>query len=202
MQQAKFFFPLLLLVVCPAVAVAQPSFDCQKAGSDAEELICADASLSQLDQRLAQTYEQAVSAAENLDAGADAALENLRASQRGWIKGRDECWKAEDLRSCVETAYLMREGELVSTWILQEPAAITAYSCENNPANEVTAYFFDTELPSIRLEYGDGIKTGSLVPSASGAKYMIAFGGIFWTKQDSAQFSWTEDDVMTCAHSE
>jgi uncharacterized protein len=181
-----------------ASAAAQPSFNCEKAGSDAEELICADERLSQLDQRLAQTYKTAVSAAENLDAGADTALKNLRASQRGWIKGRDECWKADDLRTCIESSYLMREGVLVATWILQEPATIAAYSCENNPANEVTAYFFDTELPGIRLEYGDGIKTGSLVPSASGAKYMTDFGGMFWTKGDTAQFAWTEGEVMNC----
>ena len=202
LKQAISFLPALILISWSGIAVAQPSFDCRKAGSEAEKLVCSDERLSQLDQRLAQTYKAAVSAAETLDAGADAALKDLRASQRGWIKGRDECWKAQDLRDCVESSYLIREGELVATWFLRDPMATASYSCENNPANEVTTYFFDTELPSVRLEYGDGVRTGFLVPAASGSKYTTQFGGMFWTKGDSSQFSWTEGDAMSCMNSQ
>ena len=179
-------------------ASAQPSFDCAKGTSEVERLICADEALAILDLRLSETYKSAVAAAKGLDSDPDEALSNLRATQRGWIKGRDACWKAQDLRGCVEASYLLREGALVAFWMLQKPGTVMTYICEDNPANEVTVYFFDTELPSVRLEYGDGIKTGALVSSASGARYSIDFGGLFWTKADSAQFSWNEGETMSC----
>ena len=126
------------------------------------------------------------------------ALNTLRAMQRGWIKGRNECWKAQDIRDCVEAAYLTREGALVTAWMLDTPIATTTYTCAGNPANEVAVFFFDTALPSIRIEYGDSIASGTLVPAASGSKYAIDFGGLFWTQGDSAEFAWREGDPMSC----
>lgn len=177
---------------------AQPSFDCKKANSDAEQLICEDASLAELDLRLAERFKAAQTVIGEMDAGGETAMNDLRATQRGWIKGRDECWKADDLLSCVEFAYLTREVELVSQWLLEEPKSVVAYACDENPANEVTVYFFETELPGIRLEYGDSIRSGWSVPAASGAKYATEFGGEFWSKGDEAQFTWTEGQEMGC----
>jgi membrane-bound inhibitor of C-type lysozyme len=125
-------------------------------------------------------------------------LQSLRATQRGWIKGRDECWKADGLRDCVKSAYLTREAELVALWMFEEPSSVVSYSCGDNPVKEVTAFFFDTELPGIRLEYGDSIRSGWLVPAASGSKYATPFGGMFWTKGDNALFAWTEGDEISC----
>lgn len=177
---------------------AQPAFDCTKADGAAETLICEDAALAVLDQRLSETYTQAVTVAGQLDAGAEDATASLRAMQRGWIKGRNDCWKADDLRSCVENAYLDREGDLVATWMLREPTSVVSYACGGNPANEVTAFFFDTERPSVRVEYGDGIKAGSQQPAASGAKYQLGFGASFWTKGEDAQFAWVEGEEQSC----
>ena len=183
---------IFVLLTLPATGLAaSPSFDCTKARSSAEELICADDALAQLDTRMAQTYAQALSAAMD-----DA--DTLRASQRGWIKGRDDCWKADDLRTCVRDAYLLREADLVARWMLQAPLAVTAYICDGNPANEVTAYFYDTELPGVRLEYGDSIRTGALVPTGSGSKYMTEWGGFIWIQGRDAQFSWVEGTQMSC----
>ena len=155
-------FTFVLLTLPAAGIAASPSFDCAKANSAAEELICAEDALAQLDARMAQTYAQALTAAMD-----DA--DTLRATQRGWIKGRDDCWKANDLRTCVSDAYLLREAELVAKWMLQPPLAVASYACNGNPANEVTAYFYDTERPGVRLEYGDSIRTGTLVPTVPAA---------------------------------
>jgi uncharacterized protein len=176
----------------------QPSFDCLKAATNAEELVCADAALAAIDRRLAKRFADAVDMVTSLDVGADEALETLRATQRGWIKGRDECWKADDLRACVETAYLMRENELVARWMLQEPASITFFVCDGNPANEIAAYFYDTELPSVRLEYGDSIDIGSLTRTASGSRYDASYGRFIWIKGDEAAVSRVQGEVMAC----
>lgn len=187
-----------ILVVAGTQLSSQPSFDCGKSSGAAERLICEDAELAALDQRLSETYRQAIATASALDAGAEDVIANLKAMQRGWIKGRNDCWKADYLRTCVESAYLDREGMLVAAWLLQAPSAIVSYSCEGNRANETTAFFFNTKRPSIRIEYGDRIKTGSLVPAASGAKYSLEFGGSFWSKDEDALFAWVEGEEQFC----
>lgn len=196
-------FATLLLISLTAAPLAnadgtQPSFDCLKASSSAEELVCADAKLAALDRRLAARFAAALDAARGIGSGSDAAVRTLRATQRGWIKGRDDCWKANDVRACVAGAYLTREGVLVAQWMLEEPAQVARYACNGNPANEVTAMFFDTENPSVRIEYGDSIDTGILVRSASGNRFEASFGRFLWTKGRDAIFAWQEADEMRC----
>ena len=192
-------FPTGLLLLIAGAASADPSFDCAKASSSDEDLICAEQGLARLDRRMADRYRDALDRAAALDAGANTTRDGLKASQRGWIKGRDDCWKADDMARCIEDSYHMREAELVAKWMLEEPAAVVAFSCEANPANEVTVYFFSTERPSIRLEYGDSIRAGWLVRAGSGSKYATPFGGFFWQKGDEPLFSWTDGQEMNCA---
>jgi uncharacterized protein len=187
-----------IALVAPLHAQGEPSFDCSMAESSAEELVCADPELAALDGRLAETYSAALETAESLDAGADAAVATLKAMQRGWIKGRDECWKADDLRSCVQSAYLRREAELVAMWMLEEPYTEAAWVCEDNPANEVMVMYFDTGLPAIRIEYGDRVAAMMQSPTASGSRYDGDFGRFFWEKSGEALFSWEEGVEQSC----
>lgn len=184
----------VLLVTGPSWAADGPSFDCAAASSATEKIICDDVRLSELDRRLAARFTAAVEAAKSLDAGAAEAEDALRAYQRGWIKGRDDCWKAEDERACIEQSYLMREGELVATWMLETPLGTDFWSCGDSPANEVVTMYFDTELPSIRFERGDSIDTGSLVQTASGSKYEGSFGRSIWIKGDEATYREPDPD--------
>lgn len=183
---------------CMALANDAPSFDCTKADSDAETLICEDSALAVLDNRLADRFAQALSAAEALQANAEEETANLRAVQRGWIKGRNECWKAQDMRDCVEFAYLSRENELVTQWMLMPSSDPVFWICENNQANEIVTMAFATELPSIRIEYGDTVATGSRSPSASGVKYVADFGRELWIKGDEALVTWSEGQTQSC----
>lgn len=181
-------FTACLLLATPVFAQEGPSFDCSKAQSSAETLICQDSDLARLDRLVAERYTAALAVIEGLDTGAEQAKQSLRAEQRGWIKGRDECWKADDLRTCVADSYLRREGELVARWMLEEPTGIAFWACGGNPSNEVVTYFYATELPSVRFERGDSVDTGSLVRTASGAKYEGSFGRSIWTKGDNAMY--------------
>jgi uncharacterized protein YecT (DUF1311 family) len=87
-----------------------PSFDCSKASSQVEELLCSDPELAALDVELARLYK-AVSAQTT-----GQKLKTLRTYQRGWIKGRNDCWKAvgAGARACVEASYRDRIRELRS----------------------------------------------------------------------------------------
>ncbi|WP_244868037.1 MliC family protein [Vannielia litorea] len=178
----------LAFVLCLTAPATAQSFDCAKAESSAEKLVCSDARLGALDDRVAARYAAALSAAESLDAGAEDAVAELKAVQRGWIGGRDECWKTENVAACVEQSYLRREAELVATWMLEQPTNTAVWACDGNPANEVVTMFFDTELPSLRFERGDSIDVGTLTPAASGSRYMGSFGREIWIKGEEASY--------------
>ncbi len=185
-------------VVPSAHAEDGPSFDCSAAQSKAEQMVCADPKLAALDRRLSEVYSAATDALDRLDSGSEQALNELHALQRGWIKGRDDCWKAKDARACVEAAYLRREGELVARYMLRKPTSTVSFFCDGNRANEVTVFFFDTAQPSVRIEYGDSIDTGALVPAGSGARYEASFGRSISIKGDDATFVWKEGSPMAC----
>lgn len=184
----RYLVAVFCAIAAPVVAQEGPSFDCAKAGTSAEEMVCADADLARLDRLVADRYAAAMAAARGLDAGADEAEAELRAYQRGWIKGRDECWKADDQRACVEASYQRREAELVATWMLEEPTNTAFWACGGNPANEVVTMFFDTDLPSLRFERGDSIDVGVLTRTASGARYDGSFGRFIWIKGNEATY--------------
>jgi len=192
-----FFSVLGLLLTTPAFAQEGPTFDCAKAESSAEKLICEDADLAELDRLVADRYAAALEVIKALDTGAARAENTLRANERGWVKGRNECWKAADLRECVEAAYLRREGQLVARWMLEESKGVSTWACGGNRANEVVTFFFDTKLPSVRFERGDTIDTGSLVRTASGSRYEGSFGRSIWINGDKAEYREADPDGTT-----
>ncbi|MGH1467135.1 MAG: alpha/beta fold hydrolase [Cognatishimia sp.] len=180
-----------------AAAMPKPSFDCAAAVSSAEKAICENPALAELDLRIADWFAQAEERAQSLDAGAEDATNLLRAYQRGWIKGRDECWKESDLETCIRDAYLLREGQLVAEWQLIEPVRTAEFMCAGNPANVVTVSYFETERPAVRLEYGDGIETG--VQSTDRAdKYDGSFGKGFIDFGEAAELVWTQGEPLAC----
>jgi uncharacterized protein len=190
----RHFILAALVISSPALAQEGPSFDCSKAESSAEKLVCEDADLVALDRLVAERFAAAIAVTQSLDVGAEQAEKTLRAYQRGWIEGRNECWKAGDLRACVEAEYLLREGQLVAQYMLEEPTGIARWQCGGNPANEVVTYFFGTTLPSVRIEHGDTIDTASLVPTGSGSKYEASFGREIWIKGDAATYRTADPD--------
>jgi uncharacterized protein len=171
-------FALLMALPLPVHAQEGPAFDCAKAESSAEKLICEDPALGALDRRLADWFSAALGATKGLDAGAQEAENTLRATQRGWISGRDECWKETDLRTCVETEYLRREAELVARYLLENASQVRELLCGNG-ARSLTIYEFATELPGIRVEEGDGVHAGALLsPGTPDAYYVGQWGAV------------------------
>lgn len=74
-----------------------PSFDCTKASTGAERLICSNQQLASLDVQLTQSYRRAMSSAPN--------KQLLKAAQIDWEKNqRDACSTAE----CMISAYKTR----------------------------------------------------------------------------------------------
>ena len=108
-----------------------PSFDCSKVEPGSiEEIICNDESLSRLDRELAEVYKEAEKEA------VDEKPPTLKAEQRGWIKSRDECWKAENVKDCIRTTYQLRIAELQATYRLTYNSGPLYFTCDGNPKNE------------------------------------------------------------------
>ena len=80
------------------------SFDCAKAGSDAERLICADRELAALDVRMADLYEM------GLNSVADS--NEFTGEQKVWLSRRDACTD----KQCLVVSYDDRIKDL-QRWI-------------------------------------------------------------------------------------
>ena len=178
-ESTKWAAAVLCALGLPAAALAEsPAFSCAKAQGQVQKLICSDASLAALDRKLDQVYKAASAKAKGK------LLSDLRTEQRGWIKGRDDCWKtqngsptwltaswtANSVKACVEGQYRIRTTELQSVWRLVTPKTVF-YACQNNPANEVVANFFATDPATIRLERGDRTVTLWQVGTVDEGKY-------------------------------
>jgi uncharacterized protein len=176
-----------------AAAEPGPSYACDavEAGS-IEGMICQDAGLSALDRLLTAVYGKAC---------AKAGTEHppvLRAEQRGWIKGRNDCWKSENKRACVENAYQTRIVELQARYQLVPHTGPVVYICNQEPANQVVVTYFKTDPPTLIAERGDSVSLMYLQPAASGAKYQ-GRNEIFWEHQGEALVSWGHDSPnMNC----
>jgi uncharacterized protein len=179
MRGVKSFFltGIACATVISATALAQdPTFDCAKAQGEVEELICSDTSLAALDQKLDQVYKAASAKAKGKLAT------ELREMQRGWVGGRNDCWKAKEqtwitatwtvntVNDCVDAQYRLRTSELQALWHLVPPKTVS-YACQNNPANEVVANLFETDPATIRLERGDRTVTMWQVGPVGEGKY-------------------------------
>ncbi len=154
-----------------APAMAQPSFDCTKAASEAETLVCGDAELAALDRQLAARYA--------------ARKEADPAEQRGWSKGRDDCWKQADPRLCVLEAYRTRLVELA---IAAPGAAVpktVEYRCSDNREPFTMTYYNDTDPQAAVMVFGNDQAIVFPQPAASGAKYGRV-GVEYWEHQGEA----------------
>lgn len=193
-------FPIALIAVAAAsaavLAADSPSFDCAKASGEIETLICSDADLAALDRKLAETYGAAVTVAEKGDAET---LKTLKATQIGWIKGRNDCWKAEDKRACTQESYETRIAELQARFALIPARGPFTFQCDDAPGSEIVATFYNGERSSVRLERGDRTVIAVQGMSGSGARYLGPNGIVFWNKGNDAQVTWPEGTEFKCA---
>jgi uncharacterized protein len=163
------------------------SFNCEKVEANSiEEMICNDDELSELDRRLSDVYSAAAKKATNEHPLL------LKAEQRGWIKGRNECWKADAQRSCVKNAYQSRIAALKAMYRLIDGIGPVRFICDENPANEVIVTFFKTDPATLIAERGDSVSLMYLERSGSGTKYQ-GRNETFWEHQGEASINWGYD---------
>ena len=198
-MRVRVWVALVLVVGLGSIATAQgPAFDCGKAQGEVETLICKDPALGALDRTLDEVYKAAVKKAR----GNTATL--MRAEQRGFISGRNECWKARSaptsltatwqatsVQECVAGTYKIRISDLQAQWQLVPAKAPVTYAC-GAPANTVGATFFETDPATVRLTRGGKTQTLWQVRSASGARYE-GQNVEFWSKGNEATVTWLDE---------
>ncbi len=126
MRHIYLVFAALLLVANTSCAA---SFDCEKATTKVEKMICADSELSKLDEDLSAAYSKVLK--ESSDAS------TLKQQQRDWLKERNGC---ED-SACVKHAYEARVSLLTGTQTVASNDAITRQAEGNNSQSSQQYYF-------------------------------------------------------------
>ena len=185
-------------------ASASPSFDCSKADSSATNLICRDAMLAAVDRETTRLFKLAL-AGRYMNADRRKELVTV---ERGWIKGRDDCWKAKDLRRCIFENYLQRIHQLRQGYAnarTQDANGISSgplvLVCKGLDAL-VGATFVQSEPPSVYLEWRANNHALALQPSGSGARYVASYDGgevTLWTKGKSALLKPAKQKELSCS---
>jgi uncharacterized protein len=179
-----------------------PAFSCANPSGAAEAAVCKDATLAALDRENARLFMLA-RATPKLSAREK---KLLVATQRGWIKGRNDCWKASDANVCIRDAYVLRIAELreglAQTGRKDEggvsigPVAVT---CPGMAAMNATFVNVDPSLAV--LGGGDRRFVLEIAPSGSGSKYTAQYPegeASFWQKGPEAMVKLPGGREQTC----
>lgn len=180
MKPLLLYLPLLCLSA--AATAAAPSFNCGKAVTPIEVLVCGSDALSKLDARLAEVY----------DAAQDELPRRERAEQKKrqlqWLAERDACAAQDETDDCVADSYEARIAQLqVVAGQLPVPEP-TPYDCPR--LGRVTAQFYaGAQVPLAVLRIGRGAPLYAVnAPNGSGLRYAV--GDLaFWTKDEVAVIS-------------
>lgn len=81
---------VVLLLGAASCLAEGPSFDCKKASTNIEKLICKNEELSRLDKEMSEAYRSLISRLEGGD------KEIVKLNQVRWIKARDKRWEPPD----------------------------------------------------------------------------------------------------------
>lgn len=204
-MRVRIFAILFSLSLSGATLGAQPSFDCAKAESPAEQAVCAEERLAALDRELARLYELALN-------GPNATAErsnDLKAFQRGWVKGRNACWKAgTEANACVAASYVLRIHELREGYADARGAddlgisiGPLAYACGGIEAGLSVGFVntADARYASLKWQQNAVVLTQAI--AASGARYTGDLNGgaiEFWVKGREAAFTLPDRVPVTC----
>ena len=90
----------LLLAISTTAFAGSPAFNCAKASSKVEKMICGDSTLSDADSVNADLYKEVLQATDNPN--------QVKQEQRQWLKVRNACQTID----CLANAYNSRYNQL------------------------------------------------------------------------------------------
>ncbi|MCV7195487.1 lysozyme inhibitor LprI family protein [Mycobacterium angelicum] len=172
----------------PAAPVAGTSLDCAKPANAAQQLVCTDPKLTDLDHRLQAAYTQALERP-----GADKAA--LTAAENNWAATRDQCAQNPDLSTCVLQAYQTRLVQLAIADPATSTPQVITYRC---PADKgpLTAQFYNQFDPKAAVLNWKGDQYILFVEmSGSGARYGRQ-GIEYWEHQGEVRLDFNGDKFV------
>src|SRR6185437_14170851 len=150
----------------PAFAGTGPSFDCAKARSNVEKLVCADPELARLDLELSEAYETALRAG---------IVE--KELQVEWIRRNDECVTHSIPEQCLRDRITQRIADLRGTSIWPKPVEGNRPSWPRPSVAETreVCSYVASRGPSIADELVDD---GLLDANNDGVEDRVSIGGM------------------------
>jgi uncharacterized protein len=179
---------LLLPLLATATATADP--ECAGAGDPIQGIICRDAALRARETEVQRLYK---SAAHLLPPPQRAAQ---RSRQSAWLAERAQCAPDPDARNCMADAQGRRIVELKLALGELPVSASATYLCKGHEATPLTAAYFHSDPPAVRLRFNNQQAIAFAAPSGSGARYS-AEGVELWEHQGVARFTW-QGEEMEC----
>ncbi len=179
MMHKAFVVTVVLLALSGRCWSMHQAFDCNKASSRVGKLICTNAELGALDQKMSSVYAQAQ------EKESDGRLSNLETEQRAWIMRRYACEKA----TCVSRVYRERIADLQAQYRLVMANGPFFFLCLSKPAGELKVSFFETDPPTMIAELVKQTVLMRLQPSASGTRYQ-GKSASYWEHHDEAMVIW------------
>ena len=162
----------------PATSVSQPAAttpDCAKPATKAQQLVCEDPKLIELDRRVQAAYQQALARP-----GTDRAT--LITAQNVFATTRDGCAEFVETQTCVLEAYQTRLVELTIDDPVTIAPPVVTYNCPPD-AGTLTAQFYNQLDPkTVVLDWKGVHVILFLQRSGSGARYGRQ-GSDYWEHQ-------------------
>jgi uncharacterized protein len=151
------------------------TFDCAMPANKAQQLVCGEPQLTELDRRVHTAYQRALARP-----GTDQA--NLTTAQSGFATIRDRCADSVDLRTCVVEAYQTRLVELA----IADPATIAppviSYNCPPDSGTLTAQFYNELDPKTAVLDWKGNRVILFIQPSGSGARYGRQ-GSEYWEHQ-------------------
>lgn len=177
-----------------------PSYSCKGALKLAvEELICSDAQLKKLDdkmlvveQRILRQLHQKNSPTwtkDTTDSHQSGRLDTFKSEQQQWLKQRNDCSKEVAVKECLLDSYTSRLATLRAKFEIVNHAKRLLLKCPSQSSWRFIVSYYDTDLPSIKLERQGSSRVLLLTPSGTGSLYQ-GEGVTYWENQGKVMIDW------------
>lgn len=180
-------FLILFGALTLSFAAQAASFDCVKAGTKVEKLVCGDAEISKLDEEIAKVY------GEVLKKSPDEAL--LKKQQRGWLKARNQC---KDI-SCLSDHYRGRLAVLNEANVFKNEESYTLVMSKDDELCNHMLKLFNQDLKQHGWqgdEYQEEHEEFKRVPWQSARFSSVIDGRTEYRDVEGALFDFNNDGVQ------
>lgn len=177
MKFKSYGFALSALVFSSSAFSA--SFDCAKATTNIEKMICSSTQLSELDSELSSIYKSAF-----------AVDKSIKQDQLIWIKERNKCSNVECLKEAYEDRFTALQKFVLNSGVSTEPAARDVINSPQGNIASTTKQVAEDDLPASEA---NAVKVAKVMSKCAGFYSRWAEGASF----SNCKYS-DPDSILKC----